>query len=120
VPFGLVEAWYADGQACHKAAGFAPQAAWRRREHEEKRAEWYVYHSAIAFLLQTCILLLYVYRMKRVTLFLTEQQIAVIQEMAATTGLKFAEILRRLIDEGLHAQQMRGKEPATHAITETR
>jgi hypothetical protein len=45
--------------------------------------------------------------MKRITLFITEQQIAAIQAMAATSGLKFAEILRRMIDESLARQQER-------------
>lgn len=48
--------------------------------------------------------------MKRISVFLTEHQIAALQEMAAQTGLKFAELLRRMIDETLeqfHERQRR-------------
>jgi hypothetical protein len=39
--------------------------------------------------------------MKRVNIYLTEQQIAALQKLARETGLKFAELVRRLLDEGL-------------------
>jgi predicted DNA binding CopG/RHH family protein len=39
--------------------------------------------------------------MKRISVFLTEQQIAALQAMAAQSGLKFAEVLRRLIDKAM-------------------
>lgn len=49
--------------------------------------------------------------MKRITLFLTEQQIAAIQAIATSTGLKFAEVLRRLLDTALADQA----EPPHHS-----
>jgi hypothetical protein len=45
--------------------------------------------------------------MKRITVFLTEQQITTLQEMAIATGLKFAELLRRVVDAGLALQKER-------------
>jgi hypothetical protein len=47
--------------------------------------------------------------MKRITVFLTEQQIATITDMSRTTGLKFSELLRRIIDQALdmHAQRQK-------------
>ena len=47
--------------------------------------------------------------MKRVSVFLTEQQIAGLQQYAKATGLKFAEVLRRIIDAAL-AQERRRRE----------
>jgi hypothetical protein len=46
-------------------------------------------------------------RMKRVSVFLTEQQIAALHALAAQTGLKFAELLRRIIDNALGRQRPR-------------
>lgn len=45
------------------------------------------------------------YGMKRVSMFLTEQQIAALQALAAETGLKIAELVRRLLDQGLEARR---------------
>jgi hypothetical protein len=45
--------------------------------------------------------------MKRVSVFLTEQQIAALHALAAQTGLKFAELLRRIIDEALEEERQR-------------
>jgi predicted DNA binding CopG/RHH family protein len=39
--------------------------------------------------------------MKRITVYLTEQQMKTIEAMVEATGLKFAELLRRVIDKGL-------------------
>jgi predicted DNA binding CopG/RHH family protein len=39
--------------------------------------------------------------MKRVSLFLTTSQITALQHRAAATGLKFAELVRRAIDQYL-------------------
>jgi len=39
--------------------------------------------------------------MKRVTLYLTDQEIVGLQQASRETGLKFAELMRRLIDEWL-------------------
>jgi predicted DNA binding CopG/RHH family protein len=45
--------------------------------------------------------------MKRISVFLTKQQIAALQDVAAQTGLKFAELIRRMIDAGLKALEKR-------------
>jgi hypothetical protein len=39
--------------------------------------------------------------MKRVSLFLSITQITALQQLSRKTGLKFAELVRRMIDEGL-------------------
>lgn len=39
--------------------------------------------------------------MKRISVMLTKQQIATLHQMARETGLKFAEVLRRLLDKAL-------------------
>jgi hypothetical protein len=39
--------------------------------------------------------------MKRVSLFLTENQIRQLAALSKRTGLKVAELIRRFIDEGL-------------------
>jgi hypothetical protein len=43
--------------------------------------------------------------MKRISVHLTEQQIAALQQLVQLTGLKLAELIRRIIDEGLAARQ---------------
>jgi Ribbon-helix-helix domain len=43
--------------------------------------------------------------MKRVNVYLTEQQIAALQQLSKQTGLKFAELMRRMIDEGITASK---------------
>jgi hypothetical protein len=48
--------------------------------------------------------------MKRISVFLTEGQIAALQQGAHETGLKFAELVRRAIDQYLAALDVR-KEP---------
>lgn len=53
------------------------------------------------FLLQMYIQYSILLCMKRISVFLTEQQIAALKDMAAQTGLKFAELVRRLIDKAL-------------------
>jgi predicted DNA binding CopG/RHH family protein len=45
--------------------------------------------------------------MKRVSVFLTEQQIAALHALAAQTGLKFAELLRRILDAALAHEEKR-------------
>jgi hypothetical protein len=43
--------------------------------------------------------------MKRISVNLTEQQIAALQHWSQKTGLKFAEILRRIVDAALKERQ---------------
>jgi Arc/MetJ-type ribon-helix-helix transcriptional regulator len=50
--------------------------------------------------------------MKRINVYLTDQQIAMVEQLVQQTGLKFAELLRRLLDEALQARLRDGhKEP---------
>jgi Arc/MetJ-type ribon-helix-helix transcriptional regulator len=39
--------------------------------------------------------------MKRINVYLTDQQIAMVEQLVQETGLKFAELIRRLLDEAL-------------------
>lgn len=48
-------------------------------------------------------------RMKRITLYMTEQQITALQRLSRETGLKFAELMRRMVDEGI--VRMQGRQP---------
>jgi predicted DNA-binding protein len=43
--------------------------------------------------------------MKKVTTFLTDQELAALQALAERTGLKFADVLRRIIDKGLEESE---------------
>jgi hypothetical protein len=45
--------------------------------------------------------------MKRINVYLTEQQIAALQQWSHETGLKFAELLRRVIDDALEDRRER-------------
>jgi Ribbon-helix-helix protein, copG family len=48
--------------------------------------------------------------MKRVNIYLTDQEIAALQQLSQETGLKVAELVRRLIDEGIAAREERKHE----------
>jgi Ribbon-helix-helix protein, copG family len=39
--------------------------------------------------------------MKRINVYLTDQEIAALQRLSQETGLKVAELVRRLLDEGI-------------------
>jgi predicted DNA binding CopG/RHH family protein len=39
--------------------------------------------------------------MKRVSMFLSDSQIAALKKLAKRTGIKVSELIRRFIDEGL-------------------
>ncbi len=43
--------------------------------------------------------------MKRLSFFLTEQQIQEVRELATRIGVKFAEMLRRVIDKGVREKK---------------
>jgi len=45
--------------------------------------------------------------MERITVFLTAQQKRRLERLAESLGLKFAELLRRLLDEALDAREAR-------------
>lgn len=55
----------------------------------------------MAFILQTFAVSARVLRVKRTTIYLTDHQVASIQAIVEATGLKFAEVLRRLLDRAL-------------------
>ena len=44
---------------------------------------------------------MYIFYMKRTTVFLTPQQHAKIEKLAKKSGLKMSELIRRFIDTGL-------------------
>jgi hypothetical protein len=39
--------------------------------------------------------------MKRISMFLSDRQIAALKKLAKRTGIKMSELVRRFIDEGL-------------------
>jgi predicted DNA binding CopG/RHH family protein len=43
--------------------------------------------------------------MKRISMFLSESQIAALKKLSKRTGLKASELIRRFIDEGLRKQK---------------
>jgi Ribbon-helix-helix domain len=43
--------------------------------------------------------------MKRVAMFLTENQIKRLKQVSKTTGLKVSELIRRFIDRGLNVDE---------------
>jgi predicted DNA binding CopG/RHH family protein len=43
----------------------------------------------------------YIHGMKRVSMFLSDSQIAALKKLAKRTGIKVSELIRRFIDEGL-------------------
>jgi len=55
--------------------------------------------------------------MKRISVHLTEQQIVTLHRLSHETGLKFAELLRRFIDEGVAREErlQRERDRRVHA-----
>jgi hypothetical protein len=45
--------------------------------------------------------LLYVYRMKRISMFLPEVQLAALRKLSKKSGIKVSELVRRFVEEGL-------------------
>ena len=45
--------------------------------------------------------------MKRTSLFLSERQLVALQALALHVGISMAELIRRLLDEGLQRTQQR-------------
>jgi predicted DNA binding CopG/RHH family protein len=43
----------------------------------------------------------YIHGMKRISMFLSDSQIAALKKLAKRTGIKMSELVRRFIDEGL-------------------
>jgi predicted DNA binding CopG/RHH family protein len=48
--------------------------------------------------------------MKRICVHLTEHELAALHAIAAKAGLKFAEVLRRIIDKGVDEWRQRQRE----------
>jgi Ribbon-helix-helix protein, copG family len=53
------------------------------------------------FSLDNCVCSTYIRRMKRVSVFLSEPQIAALKKLSKRAGIKASELIRRFIDEGL-------------------
>jgi hypothetical protein len=53
------------------------------------------------FLLDMDICSTYIRDMKRISMFLSESQIAKLKKLSKRTGIKVSELVRRFIDEGL-------------------
>lgn len=57
--------------------------------------------ASVHFPLDINVCLLYIFSMKRISMFLSEPQIAALKKLAKRTGIKVSELVRRFIDEGL-------------------
>jgi hypothetical protein len=53
------------------------------------------------FVFDRYVCLTYIRCMKRVSMFLSDSQIAALKKLAKRTGIKMSELIRRFIDEGL-------------------
>jgi ribbon-helix-helix protein len=53
------------------------------------------------FMLDRNICSTYIHDMKRISMFLSESQIAKLKKLSKRTGIKASELVRRFIDEGL-------------------
>lgn len=51
---------------------------------------------------------------ERVQIFLTDRQIKWFEEQKQLTGIKRTELVRRILDEHIDANQAKGKEAACH------
>jgi ribbon-helix-helix protein len=59
----------------------------------------------VRFALDRIICLTYIRDMKRISMFLSDSQIAALRKLAKRTGIKVSELVRRFIDEGLKKAQ---------------
>ena len=60
-----------------------------------------LFSARVRFVLDKYVCLTYIHAMKRVSLFLSDSQIAALKKLAKRTGIKMSELIRRFIDEGL-------------------
>jgi hypothetical protein len=51
--------------------------------------------------LDSNVCLLYVYHMKRISMFFPEVQLAALRKLSKKSGIKVAELVRRFVEEGL-------------------
>jgi hypothetical protein len=60
-----------------------------------------LFSARVRFMLDRDVCLTYICSMKRVSMFLSDSQIAALKKLARRTGIKMSELIRRFIDEGL-------------------
>jgi hypothetical protein len=60
-----------------------------------------LFSARVRFVLDRDVCLTYIHYMKRVSMFLSDSQIAALKKLAKRTGIKMSELIRRFIDEGL-------------------
>jgi hypothetical protein len=60
-----------------------------------------LFSARMRFMLDMNICLTYIHAMKRISMFLSDRQIAALKKLAKRTGIKMSELVRRFIDEGL-------------------
>ena len=60
-----------------------------------------LFSARLRLVLDREVCLTYICAMKRVSMFLSDSQIAALKKLAKRTGIKMSELIRRFIDEGL-------------------
>jgi hypothetical protein len=68
-------------------------------EYRVRRTE--LFSAGMRISLDKNVCLLYIRRMKRISMFLSEVQLAALRKLAKRSGIKVSELVRRFIDEGL-------------------
>ena len=60
-----------------------------------------LFSAGVRILLDNIVCLLYIHAMKRISMFVSEVQLAALRKLAKRSGIKVSELVRRFIDEGL-------------------
>jgi len=60
-----------------------------------------LFFARVCLFLDKNICLTYIHYMKRISMFLSESQIAKLKKLSKRSGIKMSELVRRFIDEGL-------------------
>jgi len=60
-----------------------------------------LFPAGLRFVLDRGVCSTYIRGMKRISMFLSDSQIAALKKLAKRTGIKMSELVRRFIDEGL-------------------
>jgi hypothetical protein len=60
-----------------------------------------IFSRLVRISLDSNVCLLYVYLMKRVSMFFPEVQLAALRKLSKKSGIKVAELVRRFVEEGL-------------------
>jgi hypothetical protein len=55
----------------------------------------------MSILLDNNVCLLYIYHMKRISMFIPEVQLAALRKLSKKSGIKVSELVRRFVEEGL-------------------